>query len=356
MSIDLMAVALRPTHAFGTPPATGRLRVSPEDFVVTERLGFEPDGGTAHVLLEVDKRDANTMWVARELARHAGVRPDDAGFAGLKDRRAVARQWFSVPATRPAAEWVGVAGEGYVVRAAHPHSRKLRRGALAGNGFAIVVRELTGEAPAIEARIAQLVETGVPNYFGPQRFGREGSNVTRVAAWLETGELPRDRDQRGFVYSAARSLAFNQVLSARVAAGSWNRLLPGEVVNLDGSGSVFQAELIDATLEARNLAFDVHPTGPLPGRGGKLPAGEAAAAEAAALDPLGALATLLQDAGIDAERRALRLRPTALRYQLSGDVLEIDFDLPRGTFATAVLREILAFTTEGPAAFVELES
>jgi tRNA pseudouridine13 synthase len=349
-------IALHPPLAFGEPPGSGRLRSEPEDFAVTERLGFAPDGGSAHLLLEVEKRAANTLWVARELARHAGVRSEDAGFAGLKDRRAVATQWFTVPATRPLAEWVGHRGEGYEVKAAHAHSRKLRRGALAGNGFRIVVRSLAGDGAAIEARIRQVAAAGVPNYFGPQRFGREGANVLAVADWLATGRLPRERDGRSFVLSAARSLAFNRVLGERVKAGTWDHLLPGEIVNLDGSGSVFLAESIDDTLRARLAAFDVHPTGPMPGRGGRQPAGEALAVESAALDALPGVAAALAGAGVDAERRALRLRPPALRHQFEGDSLVLEFDLPRGAFATAVLREIIAFASAGPEAFMEQES
>lgn len=356
MSADWLDVALRPARAHGPPPGRGRLRVAPEDFAVTERLGFEPDGGQAHLLLVVAKRDANTAWVARELARHAGVRPDDAGYAGLKDRRAVATQWFSVPATRPVAEWAGVAGEGYEVLAAHPHSRKLRRGALAGNGFRILVRDFAADSAALEARLATVIAEGVPNYFGPQRFGRDGANVAAVQAWLANGELPRDRDRRGFVYSAGRSIAFNRVLGARVAAGTWNRLLPGEVVNLDGSGSVFVAGAIDDTLEARLAAFDIHPTGPLPGRGGKQPLGEALAVETLALAALPGLVEALAAAGLDAERRPLRLRPAALAWRRDGDGLELGFDLPRGAFATAVLREIIDLAPDGPDAFVEQEA
>lgn len=356
MTGQWLDIALCPPWAHGPPPGGGQLRSEPEDFFVTERLGFEPDGGSAHLLLEVEKRDANTLWVARELARHAGVRGDDAGFAGLKDRRAVARQWFTVPATRPAADWVGHRGEGYEVKGAHPHSRKLRRGSLAGNGFRIVVRSLAGDRAAIEDRIGRVAAAGVPNYFGPQRFGRGGANVQAVADWLASGRLPRDRNARGFVLSTARSLAFNRVLGTRVAAGTWDRLLPGEIVNLDGSGSVFLAESIDDTLQSRLAGFDVHPTGPLPGRGGKLPQAEALAAESAALEALPGIAAALAAAEVDAERRPLRLRPRALAARIDGDSLLLDFDLPRGAFATAVLREIITFPSGGPEALMEQES
>ncbi|MGH8244215.1 MAG: tRNA pseudouridine(13) synthase TruD, partial [Steroidobacteraceae bacterium] len=265
------ALALHPPRALGETPVSGKLRVAVTDFRVEERLGFEPDGGEAHRLLLVEKTDANTLFVARALAVRAARPPADIGFAGQKDRRAVARQWFSVPAGKDAASFVGYSGEGFRVLSEHPHSRKLRRGALAGNRFRIRVRGLQGDAGAIDARIAQLASSGVPNYYGQQRFGREGANLRRVRQWLETGRLPRSREPRAFLLSAARAIAFNAVLGARVAARTWNRLLPGEVVNLAGSQSVFAADNPDDGLLRRLREGDVLPTGPLCGAGGVLP-------------------------------------------------------------------------------------
>jgi tRNA pseudouridine13 synthase len=334
--------ALDPPRAWGTPPLSGRLRVTPEDFRVEERLGFEPDGGAAHLLLSVEKREANTLYVARALARLGGLRAADVGFAGLKDRRAVAVQWFSVPARRPPADWLACAGEGFRVLEARPHSRKLRRGALAGNRFRIVLRDLAGDVAALGRRLGQIASGGVPNYFGPQRFGRHGANLAGVADWLAGGALPRDRAQRSFVISAARSLAFNQVLAARVADGSWNRLLPGEVVNLAGCGSVFAAAEVDEALAARCADLDVHPTGPLPGRDGVAPSGPAGRAEASAIATCGALVDALAAAGVDAARRPLRVAIESLDWTLDDAGLELRFGLQRGSFATAVLRELAA--------------
>src|SRR5688572_2152557 len=224
-------IALDPPRAWGETPVSGALRVELADFHVEERLGFAPDGGEAHRLVLVEKVGTNTLFVARALAVRAGRPAADIGFAGQKDRRAVARQWFSVPATRETASFVGYSGDGFKVLAEHAHSRKLRRGSLAANRFHIRVRGLQGDARAIAARVVQL-EAGVPNYYGGQRFGREGANLGRVRQWLSSGKLPRNREPRAYLLSSARSLAFNAVLSARVAGKTWNRLLPGEVVNL----------------------------------------------------------------------------------------------------------------------------
>jgi tRNA pseudouridine13 synthase len=335
------AIALDPPRAWGATPAAGALRAEAADFVVEERLGFEPDGGESHRLLRVEKIGANTLFVARALAVRAGRPPADVGFAGQKDRRAVARQWFSVPATRDTASFVGYTGEGFRVLSEHAHSRKLRRGALTGNHFRIRVRGLQGDRAAMTERIAKLQEAGLPNYFGAQRFGREGANLRRVRQWLETGRLQRGREQRAFVLSSARALAFNAVLAARVRANTWNRLLPGEVVNLTGSQSVFAAEHPDEGLQKRLLEGDVSPTGPMCGAGGVLPGGEAGRIEAAALEAVAPLPALLSAVGLRGERRALIVRPAEFRHALEGDALILEFDLPRGAFATSVLRELV---------------
>lgn len=334
------SAALDLPRALGPAVGTAALRVTPEDFVVEEDLGFAPDGGSAHRLLWVEKRGANTLWVAREIARRAGVRADDVGFAGLKDRHALTRQWFSVPAT-PRMPAVGDAGEGFRVLAVEPHSRKLRRGALAGNRFALRLADFDGDRAALRARLDAMATRGVPNGFGAQRFGREGRNLDDVRQWLATGRLPGGREARAFVFSAARALLFNMVLAARIRDGSWERLLPGELVNLDGSGSFFAAPEPDAALLARLATGDVHPTGPLPGRTDRAPAGVALACEAAALAADADLVAALEAAGLEAERRALRLWPAELRLEDDTVAPVVHFRLPRGAYATSVLHAMI---------------
>lgn len=334
-------LALAAPRAWGGPLASGAIRVEAADFLVEERLGFEPDGGPAHRLLLVEKQDANTLYVARKLAAHAGLPNSEIGFAGMKDRRAIAWQWFSVPAAKGLASFAGFAGDGFRVLAEAPHSRKLRRGALAANRFRIRVRDLQGDTSAIEARLGRIAASGVPNYFGAQRFGKDGANLGRVAKWIETGRLPRARDARSFMLSAARALAFNAVLGARVGAGAWNRLLQGEIVNLSGSKSVFAAEGLDETLLGRCAGGDIGPTGPLCGSEGMQPRGEAESVEKSVLATLEPLPTQLAAAGLRAERRALVLRPKDMAFGLEGATLDVGFELPRGAFATSVLREIV---------------
>jgi tRNA pseudouridine13 synthase len=342
--------ALDPPRAHGETPVSGDVRVEPADFVVEERLGFEADGGTAHRLLLVEKVGTNTLFVARALAARAGKPQSEVGFAGLKDRRALARQWFSVPASRESASFVGYAGDGFRVLRELPHSRKLRRGALAGNDFRIRVRGLQGKAEAIAARIELLKSSGLPNYFGAQRFGRQGANLGRVRNWLDTGRLPKAREQRAFLLSSARALAFNAVLSARVLGSTWNRLLPGEVINLSGSQSVFASAYPDEGLHKRLREGDVSPTGPLCGAGGVPPTGEAGRIESDALAGVAPIPALLAAVGMRGERRALLLRPVDLRHRVDAEALDLEFSLPRGGFATSVLREILDVRVPEPVA------
>ncbi len=335
------ALALEPPRAHGAALGEARLKVAREDFVVTERLGFAADGGAGHVLLRVEKRGIDTLRAARLLAAAGGVAARDVGFAGHKDRHAIATQWFTVPARRKAEDWVGEAGAEYVVREALPHSRKLRRGALRGNGFRVTLRGVSAAADALEARLAVLARRGVPNYFGPQRFGHDGGNLDRVARFAADGSLPDGREPRAFVYSAARALVFNSLLARRVVAGSWDRLLEGEYVNLAGRNSWFVATLIDATLEERLLRHDVHPTGPLLGRG-QGPAGAAGALEAELRAEFATLDGRLAAAGVEAARRATRLVPEGLEWTRAGDALTLAFALPPGGYATVVVRELFA--------------
>jgi len=331
-------LALAPPRA--APGARGRavLRQEPEDFVVDERLGFAPSGAGEHVLLRVRKRDANTAWVAGRLAELAGVQPRDVGYAGLKDRRAVATQWFTVPGWhRPPAQWQGQGGAGFEVLEAHAHSRKLPRGALAGNHFTLVLREFEGDVADLEARFAAAARYGVPNLFGPQRFGRELSNLAALVA-LEPRRMPPR-----FLLSAARSLVFNAVLAERIVDGSWNRLLEGDRANLDGRNSVFEVGTPDATLEARLAALDIHPSGPLWGRGDPGVRGAPAELEARVAARFPAALAAVEAGRVDAARRALRLavRELAWEWLEPGRCCRVSFFLRSGGFATAVLRECL---------------
>jgi tRNA pseudouridine13 synthase len=351
-------VALAPPPAWGAPLGLGVLRSMPEDFEVEEILGFAAGGEGPHALLLVRKRGANTEWVARELARAAGVKPFEVGFAGLKDRNAVTTQHFTVPrGKRAAEEFIGVAGEGYEVLAAAAHQRKLPRGALEGNRFAITVRGLACDPALLGERVQCIATGGAPNYFGEQRFGRDAGNLEQVLrtaqriaqkAGQETGEGGRRRgrerrvrDDAGFMLSAARSVIFNAILAERVVQGTWNRLATGDVANLDGRGSVFAVDALDSELEQRCAALDVHPTAPLAGAGQSLAAGEVLALEDGICARFPEALAVIQAEGMKSERRALRIRVRDLVHEYAGDTLRLRFALSAGSFATTVLREVI---------------
>jgi tRNA pseudouridine13 synthase len=339
-------LALDPPRVFGGPAGRARLRVEPEDFVVDEQLGFEPAGRGSHVLLQVRKRLANTEWVAGALAREAGVRPMDVGFAGLKDRHAVTTQWFTVPMGRRSAEsWLGHHGDGYEVLAAATHTRKLPRGALAGNRFTLRLREFTGDRRRCEALLQEVALRGAPNWFGPQRFGRELSNLARVPGWQPSAAgdeaAGRRAPLRGMELSAARSLLFNAVLAARVEEQSWDRLEVGDLANLDGSNSVFRVDGLDQALAARLAALDLHPTGPMHGAGGPQPDGAPGALEQRVLAGAEFLREAVEAAGVQGARRPLRVALHDLRGAFEGDTLVLHFGLRGGSFATAIVREIV---------------
>jgi tRNA pseudouridine13 synthase len=309
----------------------------------------------------VRKRSANTIWVAKQLARLAGVHPRDIGYAGLKDRDAIALQSFTVPLRSKVGEqWLGVAGEGFEVIGASRHRRKLKRGALRGNGFTIVLRDFRGDRAALDARLQRVATDGVPNYFGPQRFGRNGHNIQTALRWFESNQPPSDRFERSFAISAARSALFNAVLAERVRTGTWNQIIEGDIANLDGSGSVFGVDEPDAVLERRCAILDIHPTGPLWHGESSAKAAVHELEQRIAADSM-ALAQGLAQVGLEAERRPLRARVSDLSWSVNpssrehdasaakvsdpeapdGDVVTVRFRLGRGTFATAVLHEVL---------------
>ena len=329
-------------QAFGAPVLAARMREAPEDFRVEELDGFEASGDGEHLLLSIEKRGMNTAFVAGQIARWAGVPEVAVGYAGLKDRHAVTVQRFSVqlPGREPP-PLETLERDGLRVLAQARHRRKLPRGALAGNRFVLVLRGVEGGRDGIEARLQQVLVHGVPNAFGGQRFGHGGGNVAKALGMFAGKRV--GREQRSMLLSAARSELFNRVLAARVADGSWEHGLEGEVWALQGSRSVFGPEPMNADIAQRLAGFDIHPSGPLWGRGGLRSEGQCQALEMAALDDAIAhrLREGLERAGLEQERRALRLQPRELAWRwLEDAVLELSFALPAGCYATSVLDQL----------------
>ncbi len=296
--------------AYGPPPGLAGLRVHPEDFVVEEMLTLDPTDAGTHLCLHVRKRGQNTRWVAQLLAAAAGVDESAIGYCGLKDRRALTTQWFSVPVA--GGDLPGLILPACEILERRRQARKLRRGMHSGNRFRLRLRDVDGNRADFEGRLRDIA-TGIPNYFGEQRFGIGGGNLREFARGLARGGR-RWHGSNDLYLSAARSYLFNLVLAARVRDRCWRHPLAGET----------------------------EPTGPLWGRGRNPAPPAVATLEGCVLAPWAAWCERLEHSGLRQQRRALVLSPADFRWQWAGADLLLDFGLPAGAYATAVLQELIA--------------
>lgn len=314
-------------NAYPASGACATLKRLNEDFVVTELPLQLPSGEGEHIWLDIEKNGANTAYVAQQLAEAVGVHERDVGYAGLKDRHAITRQWFSIYFPKG-----GMQGEvPDLTQLQHPefkvlgqsrHVKKLRPGDLLGNHFRIVLRDVMGDRGAIEAKLKAIAAQGVPNYFGAQRFGFDGGNIEQGRAMLAREIRVRNPKKKGIYLSAVRSFVFNEVLALRIQQGLWGQTLPGDVVDEAG-----------------------HPTGPLWGRGRVSTTDQAQALENGVAERHATLCDGMEHAGLDQDRRALVASPENMAWAWSdSDQLLLSFSLPAGNYATSVLNEILRTT------------
>ncbi|HCN9629992.1 TPA: tRNA pseudouridine(13) synthase TruD [Escherichia coli] len=256
------------TYLHGKPQGTGLLKANPEDFVVVEDLGFEPDGEGEHILVRILKNGCNTRFVADALAKFLKIHAREVSFAGQKDKHAVTEQWLC--ARVPGKEMPDLSAfqlEGCQVLEYARHKRKLRLGALKGNAFTLVLREVSNRDD-VEQRLIDICVKGVPNYFGAQRFGIGGSNLQGALRWAQTNTPVRDRNKRSFWLSAARSALFNQIVAERLKKADVNQVVDGDALQLAGRGSWFVAtteELVE--LQRRVNDKELMITAALPGSG-----------------------------------------------------------------------------------------
>ncbi len=383
-------------RAHGARLGTAELKSLPEDFLVEEILGFEATGQGEHAFLLVEKRNANTDWVAAQLAKYAGVSSRDVGYAGLKDRHAITRQFFSVYLKKEAGpNWLALENAEFRILSATRHDRKLKRGALELNRFRILLRAiqfnevlLTGLSrdskspqchieldsnlcgndkslgeeiilkPSIpevknvqdilHQRVEKIRKLGVPNYFGEQRFGHQGGNLERALAMFEGARFAPN--QQSIYLSAARSWLFNQILARRVTEQNWNQALSGEVFGLDGSGSIFGPEPITDVLQTRLDLFDIHPTAAMWGQGELRSQAQCLDLESSIANQLTKYCNGLEKAGLRQERRATRVQPKELECVFDADLAQakLTFTLESGSYATMVLRELFECTLSTP--------
>ena len=366
-----------------TPPIKQALyKAKPEDFVVNERLEVDFTDAGEHLWLHIEKSGINTAYLAKLLSEWADIPLRDVGYSGLKDRQALTTQWFSLrlpKKQKPDSDFVPVdikEHETVKIIAEHWHNKKLNRGTHNANQFVITLRDIEfakdqtlGDKSSVEQHLQTISKTGVPNYFGPQRFGFGGNNIREAlnlfarplkstsSAKKKNKRKSAVREQNSMELSAARSLIFNQILAARVQDGSWNTGLNGDVFNLNGSGSIFASEHMDETLQARLASGDIHPTAVMWGAGNNKVAGEAAELENTVVQQdalLAALATGLEQREVKAQRRALRLPVEDLSWQWADEqdeeqTLVLSFTLTAGSFATSVLASIVQHLQLGSA-------
>ncbi|MXF46999.1 tRNA pseudouridine(13) synthase TruD [Raoultella sp. Lac2] len=334
------------TWLHGKPQGQGILKANPEDFVVVEDLGFAPDGEGEHLLVRILKTDCNTRFVADALAKFLKIHAREVSFAGQKDKHAVTEQWLC--ARLPGKEMPDLSKfqlEGCQVLEYARHKRKLRLGALKGNQFTLILREIS-DRDDVERRLQAVAAQGVPNYFGAQRFGIGGSNLLGALRWAESGAAVRDRNKRSFWLSAARSGLFNQQVSIRLKKPEFNQVVDGDALQLAGRGSWFVATSEERMqLQERVDNRELLITAALPGSGEWGSQREALAAEQAAVAEETPLQALLVREKVEAARRAMLLYPQQMSWNWWDDVtVELRFWLPAGSFATSVVRELINTT------------
>lgn len=327
----------------GKPQASGMLKSTAEDFSVIEDLGFQPDGDGEHILVRIRKRGCNTQFVAEALAKFCRLPQREVSYAGLKDRHAVTEQWFCLHIPGKASPDLNAFElEGCEVLEFARHRRKLRIGTLQGNDFSLVLRQISDRS-AVESRLRLIAERGVPNYFGSQRFGKDGNNLEQARLWANNDIRVKERAKRSFYLSASRSALFNQVAAARLAQQQAKTVLPGDALQLTGRGSWFVARSDElAELQARLDAGELQVTAPLPGDGALGTQDIALAFEQQSLVGQETLWSLLQRERVEPARRAILLYPQRMNWNwLDESTVGLTFWLPAGSFATSVVREII---------------
>jgi tRNA pseudouridine13 synthase len=338
---------LGPT-AYGDALGSAVLKATAEDFQVDEVLDIPLSGDGEHLWLWVEKRGLNTEEAARRLARAAGVQLRTVSYAGLKDRQALTRQWFSIQLPGKADPDLSAAQDDTLrILSSGRHRRKLQRGAHAANGFTLRLTRLNADPQALNERLESIRQHGIPNYFGAQRFGHEGGNLGEARDYASRQALPEQRAVRSRLLSTARSYLFNRVLAVRVTDGSWQRAQVGDLLAFTDSRSFFPAGEAECS-DPRLAILDLHPTGPQWGAGPSPAAGATAELENRIGNEESVLRDWLVRAGMEHERRILRLPIDRLTWHYpEPDILQLEFVLPPGCFATVLVRELVDLVSVG---------
>lgn len=334
-------------YAHGGFIGKGILRQQPEDFQVTENLSFEPSREGEHEFVQLKKTGLNTDDVARAIARFCDVPRKAVSYAGMKDRQAVTSQWFSVHLPgQKGPDWGGFPLTQVNIEQATRHNKKLKTGAIKFNSFVITINQLTIDENLLNNRIEAIKEQGVPNYFMQQRFGFQANNLSLAHRVFSHRQTIKDRHKKGLLLSSVRSYLFNLILSQRVLNKNWDRAQQGDVFILDGTRNYFEENELSTELMARIKTHDIHPSGPLFGKGELVTQGEVKALEIEQLDNNKVFCEGLVRQKVDMSRRSLRVVPQNFKLEyLSDQKISLSFNLPSGSYATAVIRELINATT-----------
>ena len=323
-----------------TPPKqTALLKAECADFVVKEQLGYDMSGDGEFVALKVRKTDCNTLFVGEQLAKFAGISARNMSYAGLKDRKAVTEQWFSLQMPgQPTPDFSQFSLEGVEILDVTRHQRKIRIGSLQGNHFEILLRNVE-ETDELKVRLDFLAKNGFPNYFTEQRFGRDGNNLTQALRWANGEIKVKDRNKRSFYLSAARSEIFNLIVAKRIELGLAQQVLNGDILQLNGSHSWFVVDESEdlAQLQQRLVQQDVLLTAPLIGEEEK----SAVDFENEIFAQHQALFPLMRQERMKAARRPILMQPQHFQWQFEPNGLRLQFALPAGSYATALIRELV---------------
>ena len=323
-----------------TPPKqTALLKAECADFVVKEQLGYDMSGDGEFVAVKVRKTDCNTLFVGEQLAKFAGISARNMSYAGLKDRKAVTEQWFSLQMPgQPTPDFSQFSLEGVEILDVTRHQRKIRIGSLQGNHFEILLRNAE-ETDELKVRLDFLAKNGFPNYFTEQRFGRDGNNLTQALRWANGEIKVKDRNKRSFYLSAARSEMFNLIVSKRMELDLAQQILVGDVLQLNGSHSWFVVDESEdlAQLQQRLAQQDVLLTAPLIGEEEK----SAVDFENEIFAQHQALFALMRQERMKAARRPILMQPQNFQWQFEPNGLRLQFALPAGSYATALIRELV---------------
>ena len=323
-----------------TPPKqTALLKAEYADFVVKEQLGYDMSGDGEFVAVKVRKTDCNTLFVGEQLAKFAGISARNMSYAGLKDRKAVTEQWFSLQMPgQPTPDFSQFSLEGVEILEVTRHQRKIRIGSLQGNHFEILLRNAK-ETDELKVRLDFLAKNGFPNYFTEQRFGRDGNNLTQALRWANGEIKVKDRNKRSFYLSAARSEMFNLIVSKRMELNLAQQILVGDVLQLNGSHSWFVVDESEdlVQLQQRLAQQDVLLTAPLIGEEEK----SAVDFEHEIFAQHQALFVLMRQERMKAARRPILMQPQQFQWQFEPNGLRLQFDLQVGSYATALIRELV---------------